>query len=394
MFSSRLNWQAHPNALSRLLAARRVAGQTVADLTQSNPTQAGFEYRGAGISRALADTRSLVYEPAASGMAPARNGVAGYYAERGVTVSADDIVLTASTSEAYSYLFKLLCNPGDEVLAPVPSYPLFEYLAALECVRAVSYPLAFANGWFIDFDMLLRQVSPRTRAVVIVNPNNPTGSFLKKTEWAQLREICVENHLAIISDEVFADFAFADDPQRQWTVAGSDGPLAFALSGLSKIAGLPQMKLGWIAAGGRQDLVRDAVSRLELIADTFLSVSTPVQHALPALFPVGNSVRRQIRERCARNLARLGDTLPRTTGAEVLPVEGGWYATIQVPRVRTEEEWAQVLLERHGVLVQPGYFYDFPREAYLIVSLLTHPEVFDQGLRALAAEVGETRVPM
>ncbi len=387
MFSSRLIWQAPPNALARVLETRRSAGAAILDLTQSNPTQAGFAYPSAGITQAFADRRSLVYEPAASGMAAARGEVAGYYAERGVTVSADDVVLTASTSEAYSYLFKLLCNPGDEVLVPVPSYPLFEYLAALECVRAVPYPLAFANGWFIDFEMLFRRISPGSRAIVLVNPNNPTGSFLKTAEWAQLQTICLDHGLAVISDEVFADFAFADDPQRQWTVAGSDGPLSFALSGLSKIAGLPQMKLGWMAAGGRDDLVREAVSRLELIADTFLSVATPVQHALPALLSAGAPVRRQIRERCARNLARVRDILPPSTGAEVLPVEGGWYATLQIPRVRTEEQWATALLGKHGVLVQPGYFYDFPREAYLIVSLLTHPEVFDEGMRAIAAEI-------
>jgi aspartate/methionine/tyrosine aminotransferase len=302
-------------------------------------------------------------------------------------VDAERILLTASTSEAYAYLFKLLTNPGDQVLVPRPSYPLFEYLANMESVEVGQYPLVYQGGWAIDMDGLAAAATERTRAVVLVDPNNPTGSFVKRAELEALVRFCGERGIALVSDEVFSDYAFAPDANRAGSVAGVTGCLGFAMSGLSKIAGMPQMKLGWIVVNGPPQLRGEAIEKLEWIADTYLSVSTPVQCAAEALLAAGEQVQRQIRERCAVHLAEARAMLAGSAG-NILAVEGGWYITIQVPRMRSEEEWALGLLERDNVLVQPGYFYDFASEAYLVVSLLTAPQVFREGMERLRRHIG------
>jgi aspartate/methionine/tyrosine aminotransferase len=371
-FSSRFRWDAEPNRLTRVLEERRRAGGEVLDLTESNPTRAGLEYPEE-IVRAFADRRMLEYRPAPAGMREARETVAEYYAARGERVEPERILLTASTSEAYAYLFKLLCDPGDAVLAPRPSYPLFDFLAAMESVEmrqyAVGHPPEEADG---------------ARAIVVVNPNNPTGAFVKRGELEGLERLS----LPVISDEVFSDYAFGADAERVPVMATAAREcLAFSLSGLSKIAGLPQMKLGWIVAGGPARLCAEALAKLEWIADTYLSVSTPVQCAAAGLLAAGERVRDQIRARAAANLSHAREALAGTA-ASVLPVEGGWYLTVRVPRVRSEEEWVLELLERHGVLVQPGYFFDFESEAYLVASLLTEATVFREGIGRLAAAIG------
>jgi aspartate/methionine/tyrosine aminotransferase len=387
MFSSRLSWDLRPNRLATLLAAKRQADAEVLDLTESNPTRAGFSYPSGEILGALAEARAMLYEPAAAGLRQAREAVAGYYAERGQSVGPDQILITASTSEAYTHLFKLLADPGDEVQAPRPSYPLFEFLAGLESARVVAYPLLYHHGWWLDTEALVRAVTGRTRAVILVHPNNPTGSFVKRDELERLLALCAERDLAVICDEVFADYAFAPDPRRVATLAGVDEVLTFSLSGLSKIAGLPQMKLGWIVVSGPPGIRAQAIERLELIADTYLSVGTPVQHALPRLLAAGATVRQQITARLRENLDWLRATICSAPACELLEVEGGWYATLRLPRIRTEEEWALGLLEKHDVLVQPGFFYDFPSEAFLVLSLLTLPETFREGVRRLLGQL-------
>jgi alanine-synthesizing transaminase len=371
MFSSRLDWSLSPNPLSRLVEEKRRAGAQILDLTESNPTRAGLDYPRE-IMEAFADHRALRYDPSPRGLPSAREAVAAYYAERGREISPDQILLTASTSEAYSYLFKLLADPGDEILAPRPSYPLFEFLAALESVRVRQYPLRYDGSWHIDFSTL--EITPRTRAIVVVNPNNPTGSFLKKDEWSKLESL----GLPILSDEVFSDYAFSPAP------APSGRALIFSMSGLSKIAGLPQMKLGWIAAAGPAH--EAALERLELIADTYLSVATPVQIALPKLLAASSAICQQIRGRTRANLDHLR-ALARGSALQVLNVEGGWYAIAQVPRTRGEEEWALHLLSDRDVMVQPGFFFDFESEAFLVLSLLTPPAIFDEGVRRLVASL-------
>jgi alanine-synthesizing transaminase len=370
MFSSRFHWDFRPNRLSQLLAGKRSSAAPVLDLTESNPTRAGLDYPPE-IVDAFRDPRMLAYDPAPRGSVEARQAVADYYAARGHAVDLDRILLTASTSEAYAYLFKLLANPGDHILVPRPSYPLFEFLANLESVEVRQYRLSYHGEWAIDLDAL--EISERTRAIVLVNPNNPTGSYLKRRELEVLRAAGVP----VISDEVFSDYAFRPDPERVETLVSERGCPAFSMSGLSKVSGLPQMKLGWIVANSAE-----AVERLEWIADTYLSVSTPVQCAARQLMQAGTAVQRQIRERTAANLAFARGALDGTA-AGILDVEGGWYITVKMPRIRSEEEWAMELLARHDVLVQPGFFYDFESEAYLIVSLLTAPPVFAEGIRRL-----------
>ncbi len=380
MFSARLNWSQEPNRLAILLAEKRRAGAEVLDLTESNPTRVGLAYPQAEILDALADASALRYHPSPRGLEPARQAVAGYYRERGTQIEIGDVLLTASTSEAYAYLFKLLANPGDQILAPRPSYPLFEFLAGLESVDIRQYPLRYDGVWHVDFDALEHAITPRTRGIVVVNPNNPTGSFLKRVELDRLDLLAAERGLAILSDEVFRDYGFAEESDRVSTLTGDRRALTFSMSGLSKIAGLPQMKLGWIVASGPG---RDeALDALELIADTYLSVSTPVQVALPRLLDLSNGILQQVRERTAANLARLREAM-NGSPATLLRTEGGWYAVLQVPRVRTEEEWTLQLLEEHDVLVQPGFFFDFESEAFLVLSLLPEPATFAEGVGRL-----------
>ena len=380
MFSSRLNWSLRPNRLSALLEEKRAAGADVLDLTESNPTRAGFTYPQAEILTALADTDALRYHPSPRGLDSAREAVAGYYRDRGTKILVENILLTASTSEAYAYLFKLLANPGDEILAPRPSYPLFEFLADLESVHIRQYPLRYDGVWHVDFDALEQAITPRTRAIVVVNPNNPTGSFLKRAELDVLDSLAAERGLAILSDEVFRDYAFADEGDRVSTLAGERQALTFSMSGLSKIAGLPQMKLGWIVASGPRRA--EALEALELIADTYLSVSTPVQVALSRLLALSGGIMEQIRQRTASNLARLRETM-LGSAATLLRTEGGWYAVLQVGRSRSEEEWTLKLLGESNILVQPGFFFDFESEAFLVLSLLPEPAKFAEGVSRL-----------
>ena len=383
MFSARFHWDLQHNRLTELLTARRREGARILDLTESNPTRAGFRYPVEAVN-ALANERALLYQPLPAGSVEAREAVAAYYAQRRRAVSTERILLTASTSEAYAYLFKLLANPGDQVLVPRPSYPLFEFLADLESVEARPYPLIYDNAWSVDFDALEHAITDRTRAIIVVNPNNPTGSFLKQHELDRLAQICGSRGLALISDEVFSDYGFAPDGARVESVAGTEACLTFSMSGLSKIAGLPQMKLGWIVVSGPQDLRRQAFDRLEWIADTYLSVSTPVQCAAADLLRLGDGVQQQIRARCLENLQTARSVLRGSPG-NILAVEGGWYIIMQVPRTRTEEEWTLELLGHDGVLVQPGFFFDFEQEAFLVASLLTKPVEFAEGIRRVVA---------
>jgi aspartate/methionine/tyrosine aminotransferase len=385
MFSSRFHWDLRPNRVTRLLQAKRRDGARIFDLTESNPTHAALEYPPE-IVHAFEDPRVLVYEPAPAGSPEAREAVARYYGARGVKVETPRILLTASTSEAYAYLFKLLTDPGDQVLVPRPSYPLFEFLATMESVEVRQYPLAYHGEWGIDIEALAASVTERTRAVVLVNPNNPTGSYVKRAELKALVGLCAARGIALISDEVFSDYPLAPDADRVSTLAGVEDCLAFSMSGLSKILGLPQMKLGWIVVSGPASLRREATEKLEWIADTYLSVSTPVQCAAARLLSAGQAVQEQIRQRTAANLSVARETLAGSA-ANILAVEGGWYITVQVPRVRSEEEWTLELLDRRDVLVQPGFFYDFETEAFLIVSLLTAPGIFREGISRLRSMV-------
>jgi aspartate/methionine/tyrosine aminotransferase len=380
MFSARTRWDLTANRLAELIAHKRAAGGRVLDLTETNPTRAGLR-APADVLAALSDPAALAYEPDPRGTSAAREAVSADFARRGAVVPSDRIVLTASTSEAYGFLFKLLCDAGDEVLVPRPSYPLFEYLAGLEGVAARPYPLVFDGEWRVDLPALAGEVTPRTRAVVVVSPNNPTGSFVKPDEAAALHAAAARTGLALIADEVFADFPLAPGVGGAGFAAGG-AALSFSLGGLSKSCGLPQLKLAWIAVGGPAPLRGEALARLELIADTYLSVSTPVQRAAPALLARADGLRQPIAARVASNLAVLRRAV-RGSAATLLPPEGGWSAVLRIPATLGEEERVLSLLEREDVLVHPGYFFDFPHEAFVVVSLLPRPDEFEEAVSRL-----------
>jgi len=382
MFSRRTAHETEPNALSLALAAHRAAGLSVCDLTVSNPTVTGLPYDSARLRSALSDPRCLRYEPMSFGLESARRAVQELQQAAGFELPIERVVLTSSTSEAYAFLFKLLCDGGDEVLIPRPSYPLLEHLAALEHVSVSNYELCYDGAWHIDFDALERALGARTRAIVVVNPNNPTGSFLKKDELARLSSY----GLPIISDEVFSGFALASDPRRVQSVLETDQALVFALGGLSKLAALPQMKLAWLCAAGPPALVTPALARLELIADTFLSPNTPVQLALPEILAARGPVEHALKARIESNFAALHSAL-RGSAATPLFLEGGWYATVRLPAVRSETDWVLTLLEQDGVLAQPGWFYDFCAGAQLVLSLITEEPQFALGVARIAERV-------
>lgn len=386
MFSSRTAWDRRPGPLARRIAERRQAGAEILDLTETNPARAGLACP-ADVPALLADPRGRDYHPIAQGLPAAREAVAADYARRGFAVEPGRILLTASTSEAYAFLFKLLCDPGDDVLVPRPSYPLFEYLAALESVNALHYPLQYDGEWHLPVDGVDGASTARTRAVVVVSPNNPTGSFLKRDEAQRLRHLCAARGWALISDEVFADYALKEDARRPPSMAEDSAALTFSLGGLSKACGLPQLKLAWIAVAGPDRERDEALARLEVVADTYLSVSTPVQLAAPALLARTAGLQRPILDRVRANVRELRSQLGAGSAATLLDVEGGWSAVLRVPSSWPDEQWALTLLERDGVLVHPGFFFDFPHEAYLVLSTLTAPETFAEGVRRVLARV-------
>jgi alanine-synthesizing transaminase len=404
MFADRTNWNLAPNPLSEALARRLADGKRLLDLSASNPTECGLHYDGAAILDALGNSASLAYVPDPKGLLKARQSVAEYYADRGDEVRVEDIVLTTSTSEAYSFVFRTLCNPGEELLVPAPSYPLFGFLADISDVRLVSYPLLYDHGWQIDFHALEQAMTPRTRGVIVVNPNNPTGNFIKQEEMTRLNEICSLRKMAVIADEVFLDFAhcetgghkdfgYRDPVKSARTRAGGDKPpisyaanpgaLTFTMSGLSKISGLPQMKASWLVTSGPEALKKDALGRLEVIADTYLSMNAPIQLAIPMFLQQRFGMQKQLMARIRRNVAELDRQLSVKRPCSRLVIEGGWYGVLRVPVTRSDDDLAVELLKTKNIYVHPGHFYDFPTDGHLIVSLIMPEQGFGEGIRLL-----------
>ncbi len=387
-FSQRFAWLTPTNPYSLLLAEKRKSGARLLDLTVSNPTKAIEDYPHHAIASAYGSISSFLYQPEPLGSFPARQAVAKWYGYQGISLSEDRIALTASSSEAYALLFKLLCNPGETVLIPCPSYPLFEYLASAEAIEARPYRLHYDGAWFVDLDSVQKAITPATKAIVVVSPNNPTGSFLTVKEAEALVSLAERHGLAVIADEVFMTYpAGASDPLKLRTFIGNRNVLSFSLNGLSKAAGMPQMKLGWIAVSGPSRERASALAKLELLLDNYLSVGTPVQAALPELLSIGGLIHDKITARLAQNRSAL--SVFEGTAVQPLASEGGWSTILQVPNATSEEEWIISLLSYHGVIVQPGYFYDMPREAFLVVSLLSEPVRFAEGLKQLLAVVNE-----
>jgi alanine-synthesizing transaminase len=388
MFSQRTNWRLSPNALTRAIEEMRASGQEILDLTVSNPTEAGIRPDPEIVLAALANPEAMRYDPQPRGLLAARQAVCHYYKEAHdiFDLAPERLVLTTSTSEAYSYVFRLLSNPGEEILVPKPSYPLFEFLADLADVKVVPYPLLYDHGWQIDFDSLYKAATPQSRAVIAVHPNNPTGSYVSASEAAALNAFCLDYGLALIVDEVFLDYAH-DGAPRDSFVTNSDA-LTFTLSGVSKISALPQMKLAWVATSGPKEAVTEAGARLEIIADTYLSMNTPVQLAAPVLLDQRKQIQPILLDRLRVNLAELDSRLAGNPSCARLQVEGGWYAVVRVPALGTDEDLAIDVLRKMGVIVHPGHFYDFAGEGHLVLSLITEPEAFREGVARLLECVG------
>jgi alanine-synthesizing transaminase len=383
MFSDRTNWQLTRNRLTEALEQVRSSGAQVLDLTISNPTRAGLLYDEQTILKSLSSPRALDYDPQPKGLLSARAAIAAYYQSqhRIRDFDCERLILTTSTSEGYSFAFRLLCNAGNELLVPKPSYPLFEFLADLQDVKLLPYPLIYDHGWQMDFPSLEKLVTKRTRGVVVVHPNNPTGSYVQAHELVLLDAFCHQHKLAIIADEVFLDYAH-DGNLRSSFVANHD-VLTFTLSGVSKISALPQMKVAWVATSGPRTKVEAALARLEVIADTYLSMNAPIQWATSALMEQRKDIQRQLMDRVLGNLAELDRQLASQTTCQRLSVEGGWYAVLRVPVTQTDEELAVDLLRRKSVLVHPGHFYDFPSDGYLVLSLITPEKEFAEGTKRL-----------
>ena len=385
MFSSRVPPNRETNRLARAAAHVRATRPGLIDLTTTNPTTAGFEYPD-DLFEPLASPSALVYTPHPSGLEEAREAVARDYARRGISMDARRIILTASTSEAYSVLFKLLCGPGEAVLVPAPSYPLFDHLTRLDIVHTRAYHLEYHGRWTVDIGSVDTVWSEDVRAVLAVSPNNPTGSMLSPDELTQLDMRCAQRRSALILDEVFADYRLAVDCAAAPSI--ESGALTFRLGGLSKSAGLPQVKLGWIGVAGPGSIVDEALERLELICDTYLSVSTPVQVAASALIKAGANIRRQIRSRVTANYRELCRAARACQAVTALPADGGWSAVLRVPSTRPEEDLVLELMEHDDVIVHPGFFFDFPRETFLVLSLLPEPGRFAEGVRRLMERTG------
>jgi alanine-synthesizing transaminase len=399
MFADRTNWNFAPNPLSEELSRHLADGKQLFDLSASNPTESGFQYDHDALLEALANPEALTYAPDPKGLLRSRQAVSEYYAGRGDQVSPEDVILTTSTSEAYSFVFRTLCNPGEELLVPAPSYPLFGFLADISDVRLRSYPLVYDYGWQIDVHSLEEAITPHTRGVIVVNPNNPTGSFVKQEETQRLNEICAMHNMAVVADEVFLDFVHCEGMgpreavklprsrpaanKRPNSYAVNTGALTFAMSGLSKISGLPQMKAAWLVTSGPETLKAGALERLEVIADTYLSMNAPVQLALPVLLQQRFGIQKQLMGRVRRNLAELDRQLTWKKSCARLEIEGGWYAILRVPVTRTDDELAVELLKTKNIYVHPGHFYDFPTNGHLIVSLIMGEQAFAEGIRLL-----------
>jgi alanine-synthesizing transaminase len=388
MFSDRTSWHLAPNAFTRAIKEVRTSRPDIVDLTISNPTEAGIRLDPETVLGALVNPEAMRYDPQPRGLLEARKAVCHYYREAHeiFDLDPDRLILTTSTSEAYSYVFRLLSNPGEEILVPKPSYPLFEFLAGLADVKVVPYPLFYDHGWQIDFDSLYKAATAQSRAVIVVHPNNPTGSYTSTDETSGLNTLCRDYNLALIVDEVFLDYAHDGTPRESFV--GNTEVLTFTLSGISKISALPQMKLAWLATSGPKEVVDQAGARLEVIADTYLSMNAPVQLAAPVLLEQRKLVQATLLDRLRANLENLDRLLAVHPSCVRLQTEGGWYAILRVPVLEGDEALAIDLVRKVGVIVHPGHFYDFSNEGYLVLSLITEPDTFREGIARLLQCVG------
>ncbi|MBI4436884.1 MAG: pyridoxal phosphate-dependent aminotransferase [Candidatus Omnitrophica bacterium] len=385
MFAKRTDWKFDFNPLTRRLNALKKRGRPILDLTASNPTRCAFHYPSDMLS-SLKDPENREYRPSPKGLFQAREVITRYYSGKGVALNPEHLFLTSSTSEAYSFLFRLLLNPGEHLLIPQPSYPLFEYLATLNDIVATPYPLRYRRRWAIDLERIPEKILTDTRAMIVVHPNNPTGSFVKKKERSFLIRLSQEKGLSLIADEVFLDYAYPE-VKKSASFAGERSVLTFTLGGISKTLGLPQMKVAWIVVSGPKRLRDAAIERLEVISDTTLSVNTPSQQALAKWFSFRSQIQKEIQERVVLNRGYLLRQCHTTKGCEVLHAEGGWYAILRLPSLQSEEAWVLEFLEKERVLTHPGYFYDLEEGAHVVLSLLVPSDLFEEGIARLLTRV-------
>jgi len=388
MFSSRTNWDFRHSPLYELVLKMRAAGEAIVDLTESNPTNCGFRYQPDTLIPQAALQESVLYDPDPKGLLNARQAIAEWYDRQNIAVDPHSIVLTSSTSEAYSFLLQLLCDSGEAIAVPKPGYPLFEYLCRLSDVHCDSYRLAYDGEWHIDLQSVEEILSERTKAFVLVHPNNPTGSFIKKEERTGIMSLTRDSGLPLIVDEVFGAFPLKQDSRRHGSFAADEETLTFTLNGLSKVAALPQMKLAWIVVSGPVDKRTDALRRLEIIADTFLSVGTPIQHSLKTILTDSVRMTAQIRDRISENLRHASAVFSNNSPVSLFNCEGGWNAVLRLPATRSDERWASELLMGKKVLTHPGHLFEFETGSCIVVSLLPEPDVFAAGIRGIVDEVG------
>lgn len=384
MFSKRTDWDLHPNRLTQLIDERRSQGLPIIDLTESNPTKCGFDYHADELLDALVEEDNLEYKPNPKGSFRARQTISEYYNEMGITVNPEQIFLTSSTSESYNFIFRLLMDVGDEILVPQPSYPLLDYIAQISDVRVKYYKLLYDDEWHIDFHSLRHAISKNTEAILVIHPNNPTGSYVKKDEYDSLVEIAANNNLSIISDEVFFGYPFYNEDRRIISFANTDSVLTFTLNGISKMLGLPQMKLGWIVVKGGGKKSDEASMRLEVLTDTFLPVSSPIQNALSKWMSNRRRISHQIINRTRKNYEALIECVKNYPLLQVYKIEGGWNAIIKFPYNTLTEDLSEYLVTKYGVIVQPGYYFDFEKNDSIVVSLIVKKEIFTQGIETIA----------
>jgi alanine-synthesizing transaminase len=389
-FSNRTRWDLTPNPLSRLLDEKRHEGVTIINLTESNPTACGFEYPKKEILEAFSSEKIMEYHPHPKGVLACREIIADYYKSLNIPANPENIFLTASSSEAYAWIFRLLANPGDRILVPSPSYPLFDFLAQLNDIEIEYYPLEYDETWKIDFGTLSNKISPKTKAILLVHPNNPTGSYVSEEERVKLNQIASRNNLALVSDEVFFDYVFDHGQSSFSSFAGNKEVLTFALNGISKMLALPQMKLGWMVVDGPESLRKAAVEKMEIIADTYLSVNTPIQTAFPEIMKLKTGIQKQILARLNQNKKTLFEIIQNHPSCEYLKSEGGWYALLKVPKIRTDDEWTLTFLKHDDVLIHPGHFYNFDQEGYLVISLLGKNDDLDSGLNKIFSRISSS----
>lgn len=382
MFSNRTNWNLSPNWLTKLIAERRQKGHVILDLTESNPTKVGFDFYSDSILNPLNNGNNLIYEPDSKGLLNARIAVSGYYKQKGIDVNPENVIMTCGSSEAYSYILKLIAEVDDEVLVPVPSYPLLSIISQLNDVVLKHYRLVYDGEWHIDFESITSAITKKTKAILVIHPNNPTGSYIKNYEYKILIDIAAKNNLVIIADEVFLDYSITDNEQRIESFAGKSDVLTFTISGISKMLGLPQMKIGWLIVNGPHKYCVDALSRLEMIADTYLSVSIPVQNSLSYWLNQFHHTNSKILDRVKQNYFLLNRASNNNLAPSVLYVEGGWNAIFKLPKIHSDEEWVEKILTNSNVLFQPGYFYDFEEDSNLVMSLIQHPEILETALKS------------